>query len=234
MTSAHRPTFTAAIASSGGGYNTFGTLSHAVSVKDLPGYLTLKTRQVGQGAKKEVEKRDLKVELERRERAHFDQVEEAKAAADPTVVPDLKLLTDAEVKEGEEERKKQLSKYDDSDDDDSEDDSEEDDSDDDDDEEEAELLRELEKIKREREEERKRKEDEAQESADLERKEAMLRGNPLLSMGEQPAKAAVKRRWDHDTVFKNQARDAPKPKKRFINDTVRSDFHRNFLRRYVK
>jgi protein CWC15 len=35
-------------------------------------------------------------------------------------------------------------------------------------------------------------------------------------------------------VFKNQARGEPEQKKRFINDTVRSDFHLRFLKRYVR
>jgi protein CWC15 len=41
-------------------------------------------------------------------------------------------------------------------------------------------------------------------------------------------------RWDEDVVFKNQSRGEEKEKKRFINDTVRNDFHRKFLRRYIK
>lgn len=44
----------------------------------------------------------------------------------------------------------------------------------------------------------------------------------------------VKRRWDDDVVFKNQARGEPKAQKRFINDTIRSDFHKRFLTRYIK
>merc|ERR1712146_399324 len=39
---------------------------------------------------------------------------------------------------------------------------------------------------------------------------------------------ALSRRWDDDVVFKNQARDEPKLKKRFVNDTIRNDFHRRF------
>ena len=46
--------------------------------------------------------------------------------------------------------------------------------------------------------------------------------------------AQVKRRWDDDVVFRNQARGEPKAQKRFINDTIRSDFHRRFLTRYIK
>jgi protein CWC15 len=45
---------------------------------------------------------------------------------------------------------------------------------------------------------------------------------------------AVKRRWNDDVVFKNQAKDEPEVKKRFINDTVRSDFHRSFMKKYIK
>jgi protein CWC15 len=35
-------------------------------------------------------------------------------------------------------------------------------------------------------------------------------------------------------VFKNQARGEPKTQKRFINDTIRNDFHKRFLQRYVR
>jgi protein CWC15 len=41
-------------------------------------------------------------------------------------------------------------------------------------------------------------------------------------------------RWDEDVVFKNQTRGEVKAPRRFINDTVRSDFHRKFLERYIK
>ena len=41
-------------------------------------------------------------------------------------------------------------------------------------------------------------------------------------------------RWDDDVVFKNQARDEPQVKKRFINDTIRNDFHRKFLTKFIQ
>ena len=44
----------------------------------------------------------------------------------------------------------------------------------------------------------------------------------------------IKRRWDDDVVFRNQTRGEPKVQKRFINDTIRNDFHRRFLSRYIK
>ena len=40
---------------------------------------------------------------------------------------------------------------------------------------------------------------------------------------------AVKRRWDDDLIFKNQASGIDidgKPKKEFVNDLLRTDFHR--------
>lgn len=35
-------------------------------------------------------------------------------------------------------------------------------------------------------------------------------------------------RWDDDVVFKNQSRNEPKKERRFINDTIRNDFHRRY------
>ena len=46
----------------------------------------------------------------------------------------------------------------------------------------------------------------------------------------------LKRRWDDDVVFKNCSRAEPddKKEKTFINDSLRSDFHRKFMDKYVK
>jgi hypothetical protein len=76
--------------------------------------------------------------------------------------------------------------------------------------------------------ERKQKEQENAMRAD-----ALLRGNPLVQPSGSSS-ANVKRRWDDDVVFRNMARDEPAEKKRFINDTIRSDFHKRFLKRYVQ
>ena len=95
--------------------------------------------------------------------------------------------------------------------------------------EEAELLRELERIKREREEETVKME--------MEKKQKALSSNPLithLSKSDVPV-TTPKRRWDEDVVFRNQGRElGERTKKRFINDTIRSDFHRKFLDKYIK
>lgn len=119
---------------------------------------------------------------------------------------------------------------------DEDDDEEEDDDDEDDDE--AELQRELERIKREREEARQRQEAAAREAEAKAREGAALSANPLVSLGDGAAGATsmrMKRRWNDDVVFRNQAKqEDPEQKKRFINDTVRSDFHRRFMDRYIK
>ncbi|XWS27694.1 hypothetical protein CRYUN_Cryun25bG0003200 [Craigia yunnanensis] len=66
----------------------------------------------------------------------------------------------------------------------------------------------------------------------LKLKEAeLLRGNPLIN---NPTSFGVKRRWDDDVVFKNQVGGQTKAQKRFINDTIRNDFHKKFLLKYMK
>ena len=101
-------------------------------------------------------------------------------------------------------------------------------------------LRELERIKKERAAEAAKKEMESREEAAAEHESSILQGNPLLDPtrrgaagGAAAASHAVKRRWDDDVVFKNQAREPKKEARRFINDTVRNDFHRRFLNKYV-
>ena len=91
--------------------------------------------------------------------------------------------------------------------------------------EEAELARELDRIRAEKEADRRKIEAEEAEKEARERADAILKGNPLVNLS-MPADTTLKRRWDDDIVFRNQARDEPELKKRFINDTVRSDFHR--------
>lgn len=57
-------------------------------------------------------------------------------------------------------------------------------------------------------------------------------GNPLLNKQD----FTMKRRWDDDVVFKNQARGTEDKgkKKEFVNDLLRSDFHRRFMSKYVR
>ncbi|GAA5951071.1 hypothetical protein JCM3765_004672 [Sporobolomyces pararoseus] len=131
---------------------------------------------------------------------------------------------------------------------DDQDDSDEDDDDDDEDET-AELLRELEKIKRERAEEKERQERERAATEQTSREEEIALGNPLLNLqaalGASPSTMStvsrsesgsfgVKRRWDDDVIFKNQARGVNEtPKKEFVNDLLRTEFHKKFLSKFI-
>jgi len=82
---------------------------------------------------------------------------------------------------------------------------------------------------------------------------AAMQGNPLLAGGggggggAGPSSAAadpvedasfeVARRWDDDVVFRHQARgaaEAEAAKAEFVNDTVRNNFHKRFLDRYIR
>lgn len=117
--------------------------------------------------------------------------------------------------------------------------SDEDEEDEDDEEDETEeLMRELERIKRERAAEAARAAAESEELASAEREEAILHGNPLVQApglgAGGPSSFTVKRRWDDDVVFRNQARKPEKSEPTFINDTLRTDFHKRFLKKYVK
>ena len=55
---------------------TTGAVSHSLSVHDLPGHTKMKFRQQGQAAPGELEKRDLRKELEEREKTfrNFQQI----------------------------------------------------------------------------------------------------------------------------------------------------------------
>jgi protein CWC15 len=99
----------------------------------------------------------------------------------------------------------------------------------------AELLKELQKIKKERAEEQARKEQEKKEEEERIRTENLLKGNPLLNQQNKSDSFQVKRRWDDDVIFKNCAKsDFDKKEQHFINDTIRSEFHRKFMDKYVK
>jgi len=66
----------------------------------------------------------------------------------------------------------------------------------------AELMRELEKIKKERQEQKEKEERERAAEEEEQREVDIARGNPLLNSQD----FNLKRRWDDDVVFKNQAR----------------------------
>ncbi|XP_011038854.1 PREDICTED: protein CWC15 homolog isoform X2 [Populus euphratica] len=231
MTTAARPTWAPAKGGNEqGGTRIFGP-SQKYSSRDLAAHTTLKPRKEGQDTKEELQKRNLREELEERERRHFSSkdksynddrdrrksnhllLEGTKRDTEDRIIPRSVDADDSDVEVN------------------NDDDSDDDDDDDDEDDTEA-LMAELERIKKERAEEKLRQ-DQLQVAEELKAKEEqLLRGNPLLN--NPTTTFNVKRRWDDDVVFKNQARGETKTPKRFINDTIRNDFHRKFLQKYMK
>ncbi|KZV56341.1 hypothetical protein F511_00338 [Dorcoceras hygrometricum] len=223
MTTAARPTWAPAKGGNEqGGTRIFGP-SQKYSSRDIAAHTTLKPRKEGQDTQDELQRRDLRDELEERESRHFSSkedrerrkggqllIEGSKRDIEDRIVPRSVDADDADVEVQSDES--------------------EDDDDDDGDDEEA-LLAELERLRKEKAEQKEREERLQQEEELKAKEEQLLRGNPLLN---NATSFSVKRRWDDDVVFKNQARGESKTAKRFINDTIRNDFHRKFLQRYMK
>ncbi|CAD6340606.1 unnamed protein product [Miscanthus lutarioriparius] len=289
MTTAARPTWAPAKGGNEqGGTRIFGP-SQKYSSRDLAAHTSLKPRlrfvptrltifahvyrKDGQQTQEELQKRNLREELEERERKHYSSKDKSYAGI-PTFsvsffcvfctgrkrptekfkpatlrrlvertlhqylfmlwLSDNLFLSCCNTQVQREAEDKIVPRDIDADDSDVEpkSDDESDEDDDDDDDTEA-LMAELERIKKERAEEKLRKErQQAEEEAKMKEAE-LMRGNPLININN-PGSFSVKRRWDDDVIFKNQARGETKTPKRFINDTIRSDFHRKFLQRYMK
>ncbi|KAK3932497.1 Protein CWC15-like protein A [Frankliniella fusca] len=220
MTTAARPTFEPARGGSGRGEKDLSALSKQYSSRDLPGHTKLKYREHGQGTSEELRTRDFRKELEDRERekekdkARRPAIEQREPSKRPRLdqAPAASLDADDPLES-------------------------EDSSDDDSDDDTAALMAELNRIKKERASDQARKEVEKRQEEERIRMENILSGNPLLNYSAQASKGdlKVKRRWDDDVVFKNCARSEPdKKKEQFINDSLRSDFHRKFMEKYVK
>ena len=267
MTTAHRATwFTARGHEEQGGARVFAP-SKMRSKLDDPGMLTMKTRwktkeeeemeKAREEGDEESGKMTMRMKLLEKERSHFRKKKLEKQIMG---TEDVGKDNDSEDQRGKRLRIEAgtttsafQANPEDADDDDSEnegdnsensdedsDDDDDDDSDSDDDA--AALMEELERIKAQRASENERKEREREQLEEMEQRDELKMGNPLLrdemtSADDAPKgkkSATLKRRWDDDTVFRNQARDEPKREKRFVNDTIRSDFHKRFLNRYIK
>ncbi|OWT43083.1 short chain dehydrogenase/reductase [Pochonia chlamydosporia 170] len=230
MTTAHRPTFDPARGKE-------ALRGPAYHQRLQPAHTQLKFRQAGQGGDADDEpERDLAAELLAAEAAHFskkkgsipvDDDDDDHSVAEKRQLPS----SNGEDEDPEAKRRRILEETRDIDADDSSEEEEED-SDDDSDDEDAELQRELERVRREREEKKKREEAEKAKEEEEERERNIALGNPLLNKQDY----AMKRRWDDDVVFKNQARgtEDKNKKKEFVNDMLRSDFHRRFMSKYVR
>lgn len=257
MTTAHRPTWKAAIGqASTGGWTAGGATSSAKAALSLPSHTQLKVRKGTQLVDRQQALKESLLKLEQAEkkapviskRRPISQALEEEGR--------LKLLQQTE----EIDDVAIAQKYNDEDADDVDDDGsgaaawrdvdhhaegeseddldassdEDDDEDSDDEDDEAALQAELAKIKAEREAV---KQKQAEEEAKLEEsklEEAALLGNPLLAGGGDDMTGKLKRKWNDDVVFRNQAKGEPGVKKRFINDTIRNDFHKRFLNKFIR
>ncbi|KAH6849791.1 Pre-mRNA-splicing factor Cwf15/Cwc15 [Chaetomium sp. MPI-CAGE-AT-0009] len=256
MTTAHRPTFDPARGKE-------ALRGPAYHQRLLPAYTQLKFRQPGQGGDADASTRDLRAELEAAEAAHYAKLkgapipgasDDSAPEASSTNKRPLAAVTShgekqnaADADEDEDpdaKRRRILAESRDIDADDSDsgsgsgdgDDSADESDDSSDDDEDAELQRELERVRRER-IERREAEERARLAAEQETRERdIATGNPLLNNAAKAADFNIKRRWDDDVVFKNQARGTEEKGKRteFINDLLRSDFHKRFMSKYVR
>ena len=247
MTTAHRPTFDPARGKEAG-------RGEAYHQRLLPAHKILKYRQATQGAPNEQARRDLRAELLRNERIHFAKkegrtFENEEAGEQPLAIEDNAAVggvkralengsaddaADGEAEEDYEAKKRRvLEETKDIDADSDSSSSSEEESDDDDEDEEAELHRELAQIKAERAEAAAREAAEKAKKEEDQREKDIALGNPLLNKTQD---YGVKRRWDDDVVFKNQARGTEDrgKEKHFVNDLLRSDFHKRFMDRYVR
>ncbi|KAK3749339.1 hypothetical protein RRG08_056219 [Elysia crispata] len=221
MTTAARPTWETAKGGRGKGEGDLSALSKQYSSRDLPSHTKSKYRQEGQNTQDELRGRDFRRDLEERERSAREKRGDRNrdsgsnsSSKRPRIeqIPAANLDADDPVDDEEEE----------------------DDSDDEDDT--AELLAELQRIKKERIEEKAKMEAERKAEEERIRTENILMGNPLMQPERQTVTDfKVKRRWDDDVVFKNCAKgDESGTSRGFINDTLRSEFHKKFMEKYVK
>uniref|UniRef100_A0A2M4BYL8 Putative pre-mrna-splicing factor cwc15 n=2 Tax=Anopheles marajoara TaxID=58244 RepID=A0A2M4BYL8_9DIPT len=233
MTTAARPTFDPARGGTGRGEKDLSALSKQYSSRDLPGHTKLKYRDQGQNTAEELRNRDFREELEKRERESKPKSSAASITRRGGAEPASSAISSSATGSSSAKRQKleapqNLDADDPVDSDNSDSDSDEDDT--------AALLAELNKIKQERAAEQASRERTKQQEEEKIRMENILSGNPLLSYSSTAkAELKVKRRWDDDVVFKNCARSEPDKKaNQFINDSLRSDFHKKFMDKYIK
>lgn len=226
MTTAARPTFEPAKGGMGRGERDLSALSKQYSARDLPSHTRLKYRDHGQSTTEEVRNRDFRRELEDREHVVRDK---RTSSSSSNATRDSGSSSSSKKPRLDQIAQANLDADDPQDDDDDASDSDESDDD-------AVLFAELERIHRERAEEEQRELQERQEQEERIRMENIISGNPLLNLAAAPkADMKVKKRWDDDVVFKNCAASEPdKTEKSFINDSLRSDFHKRFMEKYVK
>ncbi|KAF4553397.1 Pre-mRNA-splicing factor cwc15-like protein [Elsinoe fawcettii] len=250
MTTAHRPTFDPARGKD-------AARGPAYHQRLLPAHKTLKFRQAAQGTVDETSRRDLRAELLRKEKRYYAEKTGREYTSDEEEAVPQKAITDTDASEprgrkrslddtnagvGEEEEEsyeakkaRVLAETRDEDASSSGEDSSSSEEESDDEDNEAALMAELARIKKERAEAAAKEAAEKAKVEEEQREKDIAYGNPLLNPKSE--EYGVKRRWDDDVVFKNQARGQGEREKRgkeFVNDLLRSDFHKRFMSRYVR
>ncbi|KAG0724793.1 Protein CWC15 [Chionoecetes opilio] len=251
LDNAARPTFEPAKGGMGRGERDLSALSKQYSARDLASHTRLKYRDHGQNTTEELRNRDFRRELEDRERATVRDKRTGGSSSSSgggggggsgsssSTNNAIRESASASSSSSSSSKKPRLDQIAPSnlDADDPQDDDDDGGSDSDDSDDEATLFAELERIRRERAEEDARKQQERQEQEERIRMENIISGNPLLNLAAAPKAAdmKVKKRWDDDVVFKNCAASEPdKTEQAFINDSLRSEFHKRFMEKYVK
>ncbi|CAD6207894.1 GSCOCG00003152001-RA-CDS [Cotesia congregata] len=223
MSTGGKATYHCARGGQGRGEKDLSALSKHYSSRDLPSHTKLKYREPGQGTVEELRNRDFRQELEKIEQENQKPSSSNRRMIEPTSeVPDPKRSKlEAPVRNRDADDANLIE--DDSDDSDSDDDTEA-------------LLAELNKIKQERAAQKAEKEYKQRKEEENVRMELILRGNPLNNAWNSSENRNLKARrgWSDDVVFKNCGRSEPKRDKRFINDVLRSDFHKKFMDKYVQ
>lgn len=215
MTTAGRATYDTAKGGKGKWESDLSAMSRQISVRDLPSHQKIKYRKDGQSRPEEIKDRNLKRE--------FDEKEKSKYKAITSGYGDRNRDNDSSNS-----KRLKIDKIPNIDKDDNRENESESDSDPEDDKLllQAELLRIQEEKKREK----------AKQEADKKEKEDNIRLKDLAYDFERKSNNFnVKRRWDDDVIFKNCAKGEIDCSKRgFINDTLRSEFHKKFMNRYIQ
>lgn len=238
MTTAARPTFDTARGGTGARERDLSAMSKQYSARDLPSHTSLKARDRGQNDPTDLLFRDFKSELEDREREATREGGDRKLRGSDRPTSSRPSVQSSSNKRARLEgpghagtnnldADEPLDDSDDSDDSDSDDDDT------------AALMAELQKIKREKAQEEEEKEEDRKQEEEKIRMENILSGNPLLkdkyAANAEKTDMKIKRRWDDDVVFKNCSRaESDKKPKEFINDSLRNEFHRKFMDKYIK
>mmetsp|Transcript_10377 Transcript_10377/g.38487 ORF Transcript_10377/g.38487 Transcript_10377/m.38487 type:complete len:234 (-) Transcript_10377:3302-4003(-) len=226
------------------------TPSAMVSTLQLPAHLKLKSRHEDQQVH-DVQINEYKINLELKEaeayvdKDRFDllstnqrtlmlehsQNEDKKQKLSQWMEQHAAIEDKSSQRGGESSNTNALVKYDDSND---EDDSLLSSDDESDDEHDQELMRELQKLK----EESQREADTQNEIQQAQQLQNALNANPLLqgasSSSATSGATSLKRKWNSSTIFNDQAKQEKRKKARFINDTLRNDFHRDFMNHIMK